>query len=330
MQGEIDNTIISGIAVVLAAIISGIFLFFSRKRESPSKPLTPEQNITGDNNTQIIGDGNTIHQNMSAFDPEIIKRLTELLKLKDVALEEKDKIIEKWVEQYNALQEQLASRSPSDELAQVARRKLANFDLAGAEALLKKSHEANMAQLVAMKAEQQTFQEAAAADAYNLADVKVLQLDYPPALEYYRKALELAPENTTYLNRLGNHLQTLGRYDEAIHFYEQALESNIQNLDAHHSKVATTWNNLGSAWHAKGQYNKAIEFYEKALKSNIKSFGEHDPSVATTRNNLGEAWRAKGQYNKAIEVYQKALESCTQNFGEDHPEVASIKGTSGK
>ncbi|MBC8549147.1 MAG: tetratricopeptide repeat protein [Candidatus Brocadiales bacterium] len=137
------------------------------------------------------------------------------------------------------------------------------------------------------------------------------------------------PNASTYRNNLGASWNGKGNYDKAIEYYENALQSDLENFGEDHPNVATYRNNLGATWKAKGKYDKAIEYYEMALKSDLNNFGENHPKVATRWNNLGEAWRAKGEYDKAIGYYEKALESDLNNFGEDHPNIAAYRNNLG-
>ena len=151
------------------------------------------------------------------------------------------------------------------------------------------------------------------------AQVLELKLLYRDALEYYAKAVQLAPANTTYLNELGVMHATLGHYDQAIAYFEKALASDLKTFGPEHPEVATRWSNLGVAWRAKGDYDQAIAYYEKALASDLKTFGPEHPHVAIRWNNLGGAWHAKGDYDQAIAYYEKALASDLKTFGPEQP-----------
>ena len=74
------------------------------------------------------------------------------------------------------------------------------------------------------------------------AQVLELKLLYREALEYYTKAVQLAPANTTYLNELGKMHHTLGDYDQAIAYHEKALASDLKTLGPQHPDVAIRWN----------------------------------------------------------------------------------------
>ncbi len=165
----------------------------------------------------------------------------------------------------------------------------------------------------------------AAETAYQRCLIAFGSVRYSIAYGHCKRAVGLAPGNTTYLNRAGLVANTLGEYDKAIEYFEQALASDLKTLGENHPSVATGRNNIGEAWRAKGEYDKAIEYYEQALASNLKTFGEDHPDVATYRNNLGLAWYSKGEYDKAIEYYEQALASNLKTLGENHPNVALFR-----
>jgi uncharacterized protein YjbI with pentapeptide repeats len=58
----------------------------------------------------------------------------------------------------------------------------------------------------------------------------------------------------------GNALRNEGKYNEAIEYYDKALEINPNYADALNGK--------GNALRNKGKYNEAIEYYDKALEIN--------------------------------------------------------------
>jgi tetratricopeptide (TPR) repeat protein len=67
----------------------------------------------------------------------------------------------------------------------------------------------------------------------------------------------------------GSALNNLGKYKEAIEYYDKALEID--------PKFALTLYNKGNALYHLGKYNEAIECYDKAL--------EIDPKNAYALNN---------------------------------------------
>jgi len=132
---------------------------------------------------------------------------------------------------------------------------------------------------------------------------------YTDALARYEKAVRLQPDNTLYLNQIGNLHHQLANYQEALEYLERALANDLKTFGEAHPKVAETRNNLGKVWGSLGKYHKAIDYFEQALASYLKTYGKDHPEIAETRNNLGLVWRSLGKYRKAIEYFELALAS---------------------
>ena len=167
--------------------------------------------------------------------------------------------------------------------------------------------------------------EAAAEAAYQRAKIAEEGIQYRKAFDHAMRASQLMPEEGRYLNLAGYIADTLGEYDKAIGYFEQALASALATFGEAHPNVAATHNNLGSAWKALGDYDKAIGYYELALASGLATFGKDHPQVATYRNNLGGAWESKGEYDKAIGYYELALATMKKVFGDNHPRTQTVQ-----
>ncbi|MCX5635759.1 MAG: tetratricopeptide repeat protein, partial [Planctomycetota bacterium] len=80
----------------------------------------------------------------------------------------------------------------------------------------------------------------------------------------------------------------LGRYQNEIEAYKQAIRIKPDDTEAH--------NNLGVAYGGLGRYQDAIESFKQAIK--IK------PDYAEAHNNLGAAYFATGDKGSALEEYK--------------------------
>ncbi len=69
-----------------------------------------------------------------------------------------------------------------------------------------------------------------AGTAYNLGNVYFVEPKFSEALHAYLEAVELAPDNSTYLNNTSNLLSILAQYDRAIEYYERALMADFNAL----------------------------------------------------------------------------------------------------
>jgi tetratricopeptide (TPR) repeat protein len=145
---------------------------------------------------------------------------------------------------------------------------------------------------------------------------------YSAALELVARACELVPNNPRYLNTAGTLYVSLGAYDKAIGYHEQALDIWQKVLPSNHPDIAGSLNNLGIAWKAKGEYDKAIGYFEQALDIWQKVLPSNHPDIASSLNNLGIAWKTKGDYDKAIGYFEQALDIEQKVLPSNHPYIA--------
>ena len=164
---------------------------------------------------------------------------------------------------------------------------------------------------------------------YQRCQIAEDEIRYRQAFTLCQQAVQLAPDRTDYLSDLADLAHTLGEYEKAVEYYEQALASYLKTYGEDHPGVAISRNNLGATWDSLGEYKKAIGYYEQALASDLKTYGEDHPDVAIDRNNLGMAWLALGDYKKAIGYLEQALTSDLKTYGEDHPQVATYQNNLG-
>ncbi len=324
-------TVFTGLSVII--VIAGLTLAFKEKKKEPSSKgvIDPSAgsgaivvHSEGGNSPAITSGRDThITYNTAQEALDVLKHksnvedyLLKTLEEKKIAIEEKDQLIKDWVAKYQELEESLEARDENDSFAVCARDKLEEGDLDGAEECLKQSFESNMA-----GAEDQL--KAAAADAFEIAELKVLKLEYREALSFYEQATKLEPGNSSYLHGYAYQLDMLGESKKAIECYVRALDILKIAYGDKHPHVATNLNNIGMAWNALGEPQKAIGYFEQALKIDKAAYGDKHPSVATQLNNIGLAWNALGEPKKAIGYYEQALEIWKNAYGDKHPHVAT-------
>jgi tetratricopeptide (TPR) repeat protein len=112
------------------------------------------------------------------------------------------------------------------------------------------------------------------------------------AIVHYQEALKIKPDLVEVRYNLGNLLFGLGRLDEAEAEYQKALKLKPDFAVAH--------NNLGNVLTGLGRLNEATAHYRKAL--------EIEPDLATAHANLGNILRNCGRFDEAIAEYRKTLE----------------------
>jgi tetratricopeptide (TPR) repeat protein len=111
------------------------------------------------------------------------------------------------------------------------------------------------------------------------------------ALVALTKAATLLPRDAAAHNNLGNALAVLGRLDEAMTSFRQALFFRPEFPEAH--------NNIGNVLLDLGQLDQAAASYRQAL--------ELKPDYAEAFNNLGHAERGLGRLDDAVACFRQAI-----------------------
>jgi tetratricopeptide (TPR) repeat protein len=211
------------------------------------------------------------------------------------ASEEQKAVLQK---EYGELQGQLADVKASYErYVESLRKRIAELeqykgvfsdeDLQAAIAALAQGDESKaVALFTAIKERAEAPIKQAAEAEFQLGLIAKDNIRYQAAYAHFVRAAELVKDNSNYPGWAGNLAHTLGQYDKAIEYFEQALASDLKTYGPDHPDVAIDRNNLGSAWWAKGEYDKAIGYYEKAVSIFELRLGAVHPSTINAKNNL--------------------------------------------
>ena len=111
------------------------------------------------------------------------------------------------------------------------------------------------------------------------------------ALASYNQAIALKPDYAEAHSNLGNTLKELGRLDEAEASYTQAIALKPDFAEAH-SNLGNTLKELGRLDEAEASYKQAI-----ALK----------PDFAEAHSNLGNTLKELGRLDEAVASYTQAI-----------------------
>ncbi len=116
--------------------------------------------------------------------------------------------------------------------------------------------------------------------------------DWERAIRYWRRAIELEPENPDHYYKAGDAAIDAGHHDMAIAFLEQGLAfaTPDHGLDFEFQ--------LGRATCLTQDYKSSIRWYETALTK------ENHP---TTWTNLGVLYESEGRYRDAFNCYRTAM-----------------------
>jgi tetratricopeptide (TPR) repeat protein len=132
---------------------------------------------------------------------------------------------------------------------------------------------------------------------YNFTNLLLRQGRFDEAIGYYQEALELDPNNADAHNNLGMALQSQARLKEAIMHYRRALQIKPDFAKAH--------NNLGLALALQDRVGEAIDHFNQAL--------EIAPGLVHARINLADTLLRRGMLEQAIKQYQQVLDVTPKN-----------------
>jgi len=124
------------------------------------------------------------------------------------------------------------------------------------------------------------------------------------AIQAYRKATELDPDNPDGWNQLGQLLYRIGKLTESESAFKKVLTWAEKNNDTEWQSIA--YGNLGNIYGTRGELDKAEEYYLHSLEIE-KELGRKE-GIADNYANLGIIYKTRGELDKAEEYYLQSLE----------------------
>lgn len=135
---------------------------------------------------------------------------------------------------------------------------------------------------------------------FDLAFVYAQTGDTAAAINEYKAALALDPQNYDVMLELGSMYRRAKLFKEARELYERIIAGN--------PKYAEAYGNLGNVYVDQGDIESAVVNYEKfAFLSANKDL------AAQNFLNAGFEYAARGEYEKALPLYLRALELTPAN-----------------
>jgi len=122
-----------------------------------------------------------------------------------------------------------------------------------------------------------------------------------------------------FLHNLAIQHQRQGQIEQAIHEYQQSLQTLKEIGDR--AAEAASLGNLGLAYRDLGRIPEAIEHYQMALAIS-REIGDRRSEVGQL-GNLGLAYRDLGRIQEAIEYYHQAL-AISREIGDRHSEASLL------
>jgi len=152
----------------------------------------------------------------------------------------------------------------------------------------------------------------------NLALTYLTLGKYAEAILLYQRStslLETAVEKAAAWNSLGNIYRHLNDYENALNAYRRADELDPENAGRRgsmdlactepNSQNAQVWIELGNLFFKAASYNEAVNSYEKAVRI--------DPVSGWANSNLAMALVFQNKYKEAVPLYLKSIELFTDD-----------------
>lgn len=148
------------------------------------------------------------------------------------------------------------------------------------------------------------------------------RLTYLESLELLNGRAECTEQLAGLSASVGVLYDTVENDEEAIRFYERAIEL-YERLDPPALlKIADICNNLGFIYRSLGDFNSSEKLFLRGLEICHKELGDDDEKTATICNNIGALYLKSGFDGQALEMHTMALEHRLKIHGRNHPDTA--------
>lgn len=131
---------------------------------------------------------------------------------------------------------------------------------------------------------------------------------YRKALVIFRELRERHPLVGTVCNELGMLFRAQGQPDQALEYFEMALDVWRHNPGSDTNlELADTHNMMGYALSGMGRHKEALQHFRKSAPIGLKVLGERDPGTVKGYSNRGMLLEQTGSADEALECYSKSI-----------------------
>lgn len=156
--------------------------------------------------------------------------------------------------------------------------------------------------------------------------------DYPKALEYNMKALEIRKiilgeknaDTAESYNDTGLVYIFQGHYDKASELFQKAKAIYEEVVGVNHPAMAESYSNIGMLFAKQENYAQSLENYLESLRINQNTLGDEHRGTAISYHGVGLAYYHLGNNSNALDYCSKAVKIYENVMGKKHPETAII------
>ena len=125
--------------------------------------------------------------------------------------------------------------------------------------------------------------------------------------------------------RLGFLADNLSETEEAISYYEKAIEAGMQLKDLPYADLGTMLNNIALLYRKSGRQKAAEPYYLHALEIYETQLGSEHADVASVLNNLAVFYTNERRFAEAERTHLRALAIREKVLATTHPDIAQSK-----
>ena len=158
-----------------------------------------------------------------------------------------------------------------------------------------------------------------------------LQLEisnFKQAIDSYRNAIKILENEKINIDQIpviksniGVVFSKIGDYQNAIKYFNSALEDYLKSEIPFTSEKATILNNLGAIYKDTKEFEKALIYYTKALDLELPFIGAYHQNIASTFNNIGLIYKFKGDYKKSLHFFNNSRKILQMLYGDSHSDL---------
>jgi tetratricopeptide (TPR) repeat protein len=130
-------------------------------------------------------------------------------------------------------------------------------------------------------------------------------------------------QKSIFYQQIGDIKDNRGAYDDAILFYEKALEIKENFLPEDSSELGTTYIHIGAVYMKMENFSKASWLYAKGTEILQKIIPSNLPDLTTSYIDTGRTNHQVSEHFEALLLQEKALESSQKTLRSNSPHLAA-------
>ena len=166
-----------------------------------------------------------------------------------------------------------------------------------------------------------------------LGDIAHDRSDYPTALSYFQKILDMYPlpdecssnfdQSTVYMN-MASIYHSMGDFSTAAEFHELVIEIREESIASYSLRdFGTMYNNVALTYTSTGRYTDALKYFQKSLDYLQRSLPPFHPDLSFIYNNIGMINCLMGERETALQYHEKALQILRKSLPSNHVFIAT-------